>query len=131
MTAPIPVHQTGNEWVVDAHGCRPAALRSVERIDALFARVVDDLELQAIGAPVRHVFPGTGGLTVMQLLGESHLACHTFPERGYAAINLYCCSPRAAWAWEPSLQEVLGAAQVVVRVIERGIPATAGAPRGG
>ena len=34
------------------------------------------------------------------LLSESHLSGHTFPETGFAAINLYCCRPREAWHGE-------------------------------
>jgi len=33
------------------------------------------------------------GVTGLLLLTESHLACDTFPERGFASFNLYCCRP--------------------------------------
>jgi len=32
-------------------------------------------------------------VTGLLLLTESHLACDTFPERGFASFNLYCCRP--------------------------------------
>ena len=124
----------GTEWIVDAHGCDPASLRSEPALRALFARVIADLGLSAVGDGVWRVFPGEGGITGLQLLSESHLACHTFPERGFAAFNLYCCRPRPDWPWAQRLAEALGAAEVQVRVLERGAEAPDGVPgevRGG
>jgi S-adenosylmethionine decarboxylase len=110
----------GTEWVVDARGCDPEALGSPEALAALFDRVVGELDLHRAGEPVWRVFPPPGGVTGLQLLMESHLACHTFPERRFAAFNLYCCRPRPAWPWALRLAEALGAVEVQVREIRRG-----------
>ena len=112
---------SGTEWVVDAHGCDPAKLRSPEALQAVFERVVREVGLSAAGAAVWRVFPGAGGVTGLQLLTESHLACHTFPETGFAAFNLYCCRPRAEWPWADRLRDGLGAAHVHVTTLARGI----------
>jgi len=110
----------GSEWIVDAHGCRAEALRSIAALEALFDRIIDDLRLRPVSAPIWHQFPGEGGVTGVVLLSESHLSVHTFPESGFAAINLYCCGPRRAWAWEIGLADLLGAQEVRVRVHQRG-----------
>lgn len=112
--------ETGVEWLVDAHGCEPALLRSQPALAALFARIIAEIGLHPLGAPVWHVFPGEAGITGLQLLSESHLACHTFPERGFASFNLYCCRPRPEWPWAERLREILGAARVSTRAIARG-----------
>ena len=83
----------GMEWLVDAHGCDPSSLRSCAALGRLFARIVEELGLHPAAEPVWHVFPGQGGITGVQLLSESHLACHTFPERGFAAFALAAGSP--------------------------------------
>lgn len=105
---------------MDACGCDAASLRSKETLGALFERIVSELDLHAAAPAVWQVFPGEGGVTGLLLLRESHLACHTFPERGFAAFNLYCCRPRAEWPWQERLTEALGAREVSVRVLERG-----------
>ena len=110
----------GTEWLVDAHGCDPAALRSSEVLAGLFARIVRELGLHTAAAPVWHTFPAPGGVTGLLLLTESHLACHTFPERSFAAFNLYCCRPRAEWPWHDRLAETVGATRVSVRRFDRG-----------
>jgi S-adenosylmethionine decarboxylase len=110
----------GAEWLVDAHECDPARLRSRETLQALFERVVAELDLHPAGGPQWCEFPPPGGLTGVLLLSESHLACHTFPEHGFAALDLYCCRPRPAWPWDARLREALGAQRVSVRCYERG-----------
>ena len=112
---------TGAEWIVDAHGCDPSSLRSCAALGRLFARIVDELGLHPAAEPVWHVFPAQGGITGMLLLTESHLACHTFPERGFAAFNLYCCQPREAWPWPERLREAIGATDVKVTTLLRGM----------
>jgi len=119
--APPVTIPSGTEWVVDAHGCDPASLRSTAALKAVFERVVREVGLSAAGDPVWRVFPGEGGITGLQLLTESHLSCHTFPERGFAAFNLYCCRPRAAWPWSERLRETLGATDVSITTLVRGM----------
>lgn len=113
----------GTEWVVDAGGCRADALRDVELLQEVFGRIVAELGLQVAGKMMWHKFPHPGGVTGMVLLTESHLACHTYPEYGVATINLYCCRARPEWPWAERLGEMLGATHVVVRTIERSLPA--------
>ena len=109
----------GTEWVVDAEGCRADALADVSALRAVFARVVAELDLRVVGEAQWRKFPGPGGVTGLALLTESHLACHTYPEFAVATFNLYCCHARPPWPWEERLREMLGAARVTVRVVER------------
>ncbi|MEP6703406.1 MAG: S-adenosylmethionine decarboxylase [Acidobacteriota bacterium] len=109
----------GTEWLIEATGCRPERLRDESVLRDLFARVMDDLGLKAIGE-VWHSFPGESGVTGMIALTESHLACHTYPEHGTATFNLYCCRTRPEWDWKSNLADALGAGNVSVSKIERG-----------
>jgi len=109
----------GSEWLIDAAGCNEDALRSVETMNRLFARVVGELGLNPLHDPAWHVFPGPGGITGFVMLTESHLSVHTYPEHGIATINLYCCRPRPEWPWQERLTEILGATTVRVREMER------------
>lgn len=118
MASP-PALDTGLEWLVDAFGCSPAALRDPAVLGRVFARAVEELGLRPLGAPRFHAFPEPGGVTGMLMLSESHLTCHTFPEHGFASFNLYCCRARPDWPWAERLAELLGATRVGVRRVER------------
>lgn len=119
---------TGSEWIVEAHGCDAARLASLDAMRALFAALVRELDLHPVGDALWHQFPTPSGITGLLLLAESHLAVHTFPEHASLCLNLFCCTPRARWAWEERLAEHAGATDVQVRVIEREyVPAAAGA----
>lgn len=113
--------EIGTEWLIEAAGCRPDSLRDPVVLDDLFHRVIAELGLHPLHAPAWHVFPDPGGITGFVMLSESHLACHTYPEHGIAAINLYCCRPRPEWPWKERLSEILGAADVRVRVVDRAL----------
>jgi len=108
----------GIEWIVEAHGCAPDRLRDLASLQALFARIIADLALHPVGETQWHQFPGSGGITGLCLLSESHLACHTFPEHGTVCLNVFCCRPRSEWDWK-HLERHLGAQALTVRSLER------------
>jgi S-adenosylmethionine decarboxylase len=115
-----PAQPQGIEWLVDVKGCSPELLRDRARVEGCLAAIVADLELKPLTPVFLHVFPGAGGVTGFVALRESHLACHTFPETGYAAFSLYCCSPRPEWPWRARLADWFGAREVAVRAFARG-----------
>ncbi len=120
----------GDEWIVEARGCDAARLADVRALQRLFASVVEELALNPVGEAQWHRFPGPGGVTGMLMLSESHLTVHTFPEHASACLNLFCCTPRATWAWQARLHELLGATEVQVRHVRReyGLVSTVASP---
>ena len=109
----------GQEWVVEAFGCRPEALTDRGKLQSLLDRLAADLPLHPVGPPLWHQFDEPGGITGLCLLAESHFACHTFPEHGSLTLNLFCCRPRPAWDFRAYLKEQFGAEHVCVRCLER------------
>jgi len=114
---------TGQEWLVDASGCTPERLKDRAALAALFEELVVLLELRVVGQPQWHVFPEPGGITGLALLAESHLAIHTFPEHGFAALNVYCCRTRPRPDFEALVARFLGARGCSVRELARGVTA--------
>ena len=111
----------GKEWIIDASGCRAEYLRDVNRLRAVFSRVIDELGLQVVGEQLWRQFPTPGGVTGLALLTESHLTCHTYPEFSSATFNLYCCRERPEWPWCERLREMLCARDISIRVVERNV----------
>lgn len=112
---------TGTEWVVDASGCCADSLQDIALIRCICDQVVADIGVTVLGQPQFHRFGGPAGVTALYMLSESHLACHTYPEYGFATFNLYCCRERAAWNWQGVLSEKLDAKIVHVRHLARGL----------
>lgn len=110
----------GIEWIVDASGCRPSALRDERAMRDVIERAIDELGLNVLGEQSWHVFGGEGGVTGLVMLTESHLAVHTYPVEGIATFNLYCCTARPEWPWDERLTSMLGASHVTVRTVGRG-----------
>lgn len=109
----------GIEWVVEAFGCSSHTLRDPAVLDDFFRRMIEEMNLRPVGLTQWHQFPGTGGITGLCLLAESHLACHTFPEHGSLCLNLFCCAPRGEWDFESALRDLFRAHAVSIRRLER------------
>jgi S-adenosylmethionine decarboxylase len=114
----------GTEWIVDARGCSADSLKSLDRLHALFEQIISDLDLRTIGETHWHQFPGSGGITGLCLLAESHLACHTFPEHESLCLNLFCCRPRPQWNFEGALAKLFSASTVDVQAVLRAYAST-------
>jgi S-adenosylmethionine decarboxylase len=110
---------SGIEWVIDASGCSPRSLSDLESVRILFDEIIRELNLHPVGETQWHQFPGTGGITGLCLLAESHLACHTFPEHGSMCLNLFCCVPRPEWNFQDILERLFEAKKVTVRQLAR------------
>ena len=62
------------------------------------------------------------GFTGLLLLSESHISIHTYPERGYAAIDVYTCGNGLTEKAINYLKEILQPQTVHQMFVRRGTP---------
>lgn len=82
----------GVHLLLDLYDADPARLRDADGIRAALLEAAQVSGMTPLSAPAVYVFPG-GGLTAFLPLAESHLAVHTYPERRFAAADLFTCGP--------------------------------------
>lgn len=62
------------------------------------------------------------GVTAVIVIAESHLAVHTWPEYGYAAVDLFTCGTSVdTWRAFEFVKSAFGATRVEVKEMPRGI----------
>lgn len=85
-------HALGRHILCEAYGCDPEVLNDRKMVE----KIMVEAALEC-GAEIREVAfhqfspQGVSGVVV---ISESHLAIHTWPELGYAAIDVFTCGHR-------------------------------------
>ena len=68
-----------------------------------------------------HRFESTGGVSGVAVLAESHISIHTWPERAFAAVDIFMCGNCDPYAAVPVLERAFAAATVTVDEARRGV----------
>lgn len=68
-----------------------------------------------------HEFPTTGGLTGVAILAESHISVHTWPERDFAAFDIFMCGKSTPIKALSILEAAVTPEKIIVKHLERGI----------
>lgn len=112
--------------MLDMYGIDAKLLNDPERIGDILTDAAAAASLHPLAEPATYRYPGQG-LTVFLPIRESHFAIHTYPEYGYASVDIVSCAlaERAVRARDYMLEQ-LGAQRHESDVVMRGFPARAG-----
>lgn len=83
-------YSPGNHALLDLYGCDAALLADTSALQALLQRAADAAGATTLAAHFHHFGDGMG-VTGVLLLAESHLSIHTWPEHGFAALDVFLC----------------------------------------
>ena len=110
----------GRHILAEIYGCDAEILNNSEQIE----KIMVESALEA-GAEVREVAfhkfspQGVSGVVV---ISESHLAIHTWPELGYAAVDVFTCGERVnPWDACNYLTTKFNAAHLSANEFKRGV----------
>ncbi len=110
----------GRHILAEFYGCPMETLSDLEQIKQ--SMVAAALEAGAeVKETIFHQF-SPQGLSGVVVISESHLAIHTWPEFGYAAVDVFTCGQTVdPWVSCNYLKEKFSAQNMSAREIERGI----------
>jgi S-adenosylmethionine decarboxylase len=107
----------GRHIILEMWGCQN--LESVEVAEQALREMVVALDVNLLDLKVYPFSPV--GVTGMAIVSESHLVIHTWPEYGYAAVDIFTCgAPRDPQAAVGVLRSLYQPEQIGVMEINRG-----------
>ena len=108
----------GDHLIIDFWGA--TSLDDIAKMEQAFKDAV-----KAAGATLLHIhlhhFNSTGGISGVAVLAESHISVHTWPEKNYAAFDIFMCGNAMPENSIPVLKKVFSPSKIKVTKIKRGL----------
>jgi S-adenosylmethionine decarboxylase len=110
------VRCAGVHLIVDLHGAK--RLNDIDHIEATLRRCIEASRATLLHIHLHHFQPS--GVSGVAVLAESHISIHTWPEAGYAALDIFMCGSAEPDNCIQVLREAFSAKRVDVNEILRG-----------
>lgn len=111
------VRCAGAHLIIDLYDAHK--LDDLDHIEAALRACVD-----AAGATLLHIhlhhFEPNGGVSGVAVLAESHISIHSWPENGYAALDVFMCGKAKPEACVPVLRDAFRPGRIAVSEYLRG-----------
>ncbi len=132
LNTPAAVDRTdGNDFFIVRDGIRCAGAHLI--IDLYGAAGLDDIEhaeralrdcVDEAGATLLHIhlhpFEPNGGISGVAVLAESHISIHSWPERSYAALDVFMCGDTKPERCVDVLRAAFRPERIAVKELKRG-----------
>lgn len=107
----------GNHILIDLWGA--SRLDDLEHMEATLRSVVGLCGATLLHIHLHHFSPT--GISGVAVLAESHISVHTWPERGFAAFDVFMCGDARPELAVPALEMAFAAQRTEMREMKRGI----------
>lgn len=114
------VNGLATHLLIELHGVAPATLDDVATLKAALLSAAAAARCTVLGV-LEHKFQPQGA-SVVVLVAESHLSIHTWPEHGYAAVDIFTCGEALPRHGVEPIVQALKPARHAVQEISRGFP---------
>ena len=79
----------GRHLLAEYHGCESELLNNKEKISDILQQAAEAAKATIVKLALHTFLPqGVSGVVIIE---ESHISIHTWPEKGYAAVDFYTC----------------------------------------
>jgi len=125
----VRMKSLGRHLLAEFYDCNPKTLDDLNMIEEYMKQAADIAGATIVDWTFHRFNPqGVSGVVV---IAESHLAIHTWPEYGYAAIDLFTCGESVdPWKAFNFLKEKFQSYRVDVKELPRGKHEEIGIPEG-
>ncbi|MDB5802636.1 MAG: S-adenosylmethionine decarboxylase related protein [Rhodocyclales bacterium] len=108
----------GQHLLLDLDGVSPGLLGDTAQIEIVLREAARLAGATPIHAHFHHFGPGMG-VTGVLLLRESHISIHTWPEHGFAAVDIFMCGQAQPETATAHIAKALAAESHRVRKLDR------------
>jgi len=113
------MNQLGKHLIIELIDCPFDIINSVEKVEKIMNAAADKMGATIVESRFHNFSPiGVSGVVIIK---ESHLTIHTWPEHGYAAVDIFTCGKIDLKAGGAYLEKELKAKSVKQKMIGRGI----------
>ena len=115
----------GTHIIVELSECDSKILSDVDAVTNILVSAAKQANAEVLQTAFHRFTPqGVSGVVV---IAESHLSIHTWPEYGYAAMDIYTCGDHTdPWKACRYAAEKFQAKQMLTTEVRRGLPDEAG-----
>ena len=115
----------GTHIIVELSECNPQILSDVDQVTNILVTAAKQANAEVLQTAFHRFMPqGVSGVVV---IAESHLSIHTWPEYGYAAMDIYTCGDHTdPWKACRYASEKFQAKQMLTTEVRRGLPDESG-----
>ena len=107
----------GTHLIVDLWGA--SGLDDLEHVEEALRQAVAAANATLLHIHLHHFTPN-GGISGVAVLAESHISIHTWPERSYAALDIFMCGTADPQKSVPVLDLFFKPARIEVEELRRG-----------
>ena len=108
----------GKHLIIELYECGEALLSDPKQIEIIMQETALAMGATIVQSNFHHFTPlGVSGVVIIK---ESHLTIHTWPEHGYAAVDVFTCGEIQFEKGVDFLKEKFGTEEVEWRMLERG-----------
>lgn len=111
------VRYAGTHLIIDLYGAK--RLDELTHVEAALRAAVDAAKATLLHIHLHHFTPN-GGISGVAVLAESHISIHTWPECGYAALDVFMCGETSPHATIEILRTAFSPDRIAVEEHMRG-----------
>lgn len=108
----------GTHLIIDMWGA--SNLSDAGIVEAVLRQAAEDAGATLLNIDL-HCFTPNGGITGVAVLAESHISIHTWPERSYAAVDVFMCGDAEPYKAIDILREALEPRLLTLSEHRRGV----------